>query len=178
MYLSAFTFASLKPDDDLAGFNCGDDEMNEFFIEDSKDFQKQKITNTYLFKKDDSIVAFFSISNDCLNDLGYGNSTWNKLHRRIKLPNEKRIRQYPAVKLTRLGVDVNYQGKGLSHQLLDFIKGWTFFEHKPACRLLILDAYNHPKQTTMYIKNDFTFLLNSDEIEKQRFMYFDLARLD
>ncbi|SIS64706.1 Acetyltransferase (GNAT) domain-containing protein [Chryseobacterium piscicola] len=178
MDLSDFTFSSMNEDDDLSDFDCDDEEMNEFFKEDSKKFQSEKITNTYLFKEGNRIVAFFSISNDCLNDLGYENNIWNKLHRKIKLPNEKRIRQYPAVKITRLGIDKEYQGKGLSHQLLDFIKGWTFIQHKPACRLLILDAYNHPKQTEMYQKNDFTFLLNSDENDKHRFMYFDLMRLE
>jgi len=51
-------------------------------------------------------------------------------------------------------------------------------EHKPACRLLILDAYNQPKQITLYQKNDFNFLLTSDANDKQRFIYFDLKRLE
>lgn len=178
MELSDFYFSALNEKDDLGAFDCGDKEINEFLIEDSKNFQEEKITNTFLFKEGNVIVAFFSISNDCLNDLGYENSIWNKLHRKINLPNEKRIRQYPAVKITRLGIDKNFQGKGISHQLLDFIKGWTFIEHKPACRLLILDAYNQPKQIAMYQKNDFIFLLQSDENHKQRFMYFDLMRLE
>lgn len=178
MDLSDFAFSLLNDDDILDSFDCEDDEINEFFLEDSKNFQNEKITNTYLFKEGNEIVAFFSISNDCLNDLGYENSIWNKLHRKIKLPNEKRIRQYPAVKIARLGVNKNYQGNGFSHQLLDFIKGWTFIEHKPACRLLILDAYNQPKQIAIYQKNDFIFLLDSDKEEKHRFMYFDLMRLE
>lgn len=178
MDLSDFTFSSLNNNDVLYNFDCEDGEINEFLIEDSKKFQIEKITNTYLFKENDSIAAFFSISNDCLNDLGYENSIWNKLHRKIKLPNEKRIRQYPAVKIARLGIDRNYKGNGLSHQLLDFIKGWTFTEHKPACRLLILDAYNQSIQLSTYQKNDFIFLLESDIEKKHRFMYFDLMRLE
>lgn len=178
MDLSDFDFSLLNNDDVLDCFDCEDDEINEFLLEDSKKFQNEKITNTYLFKDRNQVAAFFSISNDCLNDLGYENSIWNKLHRKIKLPNEKRIRQYPAVKIARLGIDKNYKGKGLSHQLLDFIKGWTFIEHKPACRLLILDAYNKPIQLKTYQKNDFLFLLESDKGEKHRFMYFDLMRLE
>lgn len=178
MDLSDFTFSSLSNDDILDSFDCEDNEINEFLIEDSKNFQSEKITNTYLFKESHKIAAIFSISNDCLNDLGYENSIWNKLHRKIKLPNEKRIRQYPAVKIARLGIDKKFKGNGLSHQLLDFIKGWTFIEHKPACRLLILDAYNQPIQLSTYQKNDFIFLLDSDKEEKHRFMYFDLTRLE
>ncbi|MBE8727368.1 GNAT family N-acetyltransferase [Flavobacterium hungaricum] len=178
MDLSDFSFSLLKDEDILDDFDCEDIEINEFLLEDSKKFQSEKITNTYLFKEKNKVVAFFSISNDCLNDLGYQNSIWNKLHRKIKLPNQKRIKQYPAVKIARLGIDKNYKGKGLSHQLLDFIKGWTFIEHKPACRLLILDAYNRPIQLNTYQKNDFTFLLDSDKNKKHRFMYFDLMRLE
>ncbi len=178
MDLSDFRFSMLSDEDKLEGFDCGNDEINEFLNNDSKNFQHEKIANTYLFKKGDFTVAFFSICNDCLNDLGYQNNIWNRLHRKIKLPNEKRIRQYPAVKIARLGIDKNFQGKGLSHQLLDFIKGWTFIEHKPACRLLILDAYNKEKQLSMYEKNDFVFLLDSDKEKMHRFMYFDLMRLE
>ncbi|KZE75030.1 hypothetical protein AV926_17515 [Myroides marinus] len=159
-------------------FDCLDEDLNDFLQNDSLNYQKEKITNTYLFLDKDEVVAFFALSSDCLNDLGYENSIWNKLHRNIKLPNSKRIRQYPAIKITRLGIDKKYQGKGLSHQLLDFIKVWTFIEYKPACRLLILDAYNQPKQIEMYRKNDFVFLLNSDINDKHRFMYFDLMRLE
>lgn len=178
MDLSDFAFSILNIDDILDSFNCEDNEINEFLLKDAKNFQDKKITNTYLFKKHNQIVAFFSISNDCLNDLGYENSIWNKLHRTIKLPNNKRIRQYPAVKIARLGIDKNYKGNGLSHQLLDFIKGWTFIEHKPACRLLILDAYNKSIQPATYQKNDFNFLFDSDKREKHRFMYFDLMTLE
>lgn len=179
MDLSDFYFSPLSEQDHVADFDCGDDEINEFLKEDSFNFQKEKITNTFLFKDHtEKVVAFFSISNDCLNDIGYESNVWNKLHRRIKLPNQKRIRQYPSVKITRLGIDNSLQGKGISHQLLDFIKYWTFIEHKPACRLLILDAYNKPKQLNMYEKNYFIFLSDNDKDHKHRFMYFDLLRLD
>ncbi|EKB03210.1 hypothetical protein HMPREF9711_02537 [Myroides odoratimimus CCUG 3837] len=178
MYLSDFHLAALSDTVYLGDFDCLDADLNDFLQNDSLNYQKEKITNTYLFLDKDIVVAFFSLSNDCLNDLGYENSIWNKLHRSIKLPNEKRIRQYPVIKITRLGIDKRYQGHGLSHQLLDFIKVWTFIEHKPAYRLLILDAYNQPKQVEMYQKNDFVFLLKSDVTNKHRFMYFDLMRLE
>ncbi len=178
MDLSDFTFSPLADEDVLESFDCGDGDINDFLVNDSKNYQKEKITNTYLFKDRDVIAAFFSISNDCLNDLGFGNNAWNRFHRKTRLPNAKRIRQYPAVKITRLGVHLAYQGHGLSHQLLDFIKAWTFIEHKPACRLLLLDAYNQEKPLSVYMKNDFTFLLTNDKDDKSRIMYFDLMRLE
>lgn len=178
MDLTDFYSTPLAENDDLSGFDYADEEINEFLIDDAINFQKEKITNTFLFKNEDGrVMAFFSISNDCLNDLGYENNAWNRLHCRIKLPNQKRIRQYPAVKINRLEVDYTMQGQGIAHQLLDFIKYWTLIEHKPACRLLILDAYKKPKQLSLYQKNDFIFLSDNNQNDKHRFMYFDLLRL-
>ena len=179
MELTDLYFHKLTNHFDLQSFDCDDISINEFVHVDALNFQTEKMANTYLFVNNQNlIVAFFSICNDCLNDKGYENSTWNKLHRSIRLPNSKRIKQYPSVKIARLGIDKQFQGKGLSHQLLDFIKIWTIEESKPACRLLILDAYNQDKQLNLYLKNDFLFLHDKDLNDKHRFMYFDLLRLD
>jgi len=60
---------------------------------------------------------------------------------------------------------------------MDFIKGYSLLEHKPACRLLLLDAYNKERQISFYKKNDFGFVLDNDENDEKRLMYFDLERL-
>lgn len=179
MHLFDFHFSELTENDKFESFDCGEIEIDKFLKEDSINFQNEKMTNTFIFKNnEDKVVIYFSISNDCLNDVRYENNVWNKLHRKIKLPNEKRIRQYPSVKITQLGIDKSIQGKGLSHQLLDFIKYWTFEQHKPACRLIILDSLNKELQISTYLKNDFVFLSDLDKDSKHRFMYFDLLRLE
>lgn len=176
--LSAFKFAALDKRLHTLNFDCGDSDINDFLKDDAFNYQEQNIANSYCFvDSSDEIVAFFSISNDCLNDLGYSNNMWNRFHRRIKLPNEKRIRQYPSIKIGRLGIDKAYQRKGLANQLMAFIKGWTTLELKPACRLLLLDAYNKTPQLNYYIKNGFQFLLDNDIEDETRLMYFDLSRL-
>ena len=181
MGLEDFTLKKLNENIDLSSFDCGLEDINEFLREDSFNYQKQNISNTYLFVDEmNRVKCFFSISNDCLNDLGeikgFTNSIWNRFHRK-RIPNEKRIRQYPAVKIGRLGVDKSLHRSGIGSQMLDFIKGWTFVEHKPACRLLLLDAYNQEKQVNYYIRNDFRFLLDMDEKDTTRIMYFDLSSL-
>ena len=50
MNLFDFAFSSLHIDDVLDNFDCEDNEINEFLLEDSKNFQSEKITNTYLKK--------------------------------------------------------------------------------------------------------------------------------
>ena len=48
-------------------------------------------------------------------------------------------------------------------QLMNLIKSFSIQGQNPACRLLILDAVNEEKQTNYYQKNDFVFLMQSDE---------------
>ena len=182
MKLTELNFSPLADGIQLDTFDCGLPDITSFLHDDALAYQNEKMANTYLFhNKDGKIMAFFSVSNDCLNDLGevkgFNNTVWNRLHRFLKLANEKRIRQYPAIKIGRLGVHKELHGSGLAYQLMDFIKGWTLIDHKPACRLLILDAINHSKQLKFYNQNGFKFLLSADEKSRTRIMYYDLERL-
>ena len=183
MELSDFSFLELTEDYKFGNFNCNEDDITNFLFEDAKDYQREKMANTFLFvDNNNDIAAYFCISNDCLIDRGeekgFTNTTFNRLHRKINLPNAKRIKQYPAIKVGRLGVDLKYQGTGVAYQLMDFIKGFSILDHKPACRLLLLDALNKERQIAYYQKNGFAFLLDSDTESKNRIMYFDLNKLD
>ncbi len=183
MSLSDYQFIELSPGIDLSGFNCEDADINDFLINDALHYQNEKMANTYLFIDDDKkIVAFFSISNDCLNDLGvekgYTNTDWNRFHRKADIPNEKRIRSYPAVKIGRLGVCLEQQKTGFAYELMDFIKGFSVINHKPACRLLLLDAKNKERQIKYYSNNGFIFLLDADKLDNNRIMYYNLQILD
>jgi len=176
-----FAFIPLSEKNDLNGFDCDDHDINEFLKNDAIHYSREKLASSYLFiNESDEVVAFFSLSNDCLKDLGdnkgYDNSIWNKLHRKTTLPNPKRIRQYPAIKIGRLGIDKKLQRTGLASQLLDFLKVWLLEGNKPAFRFLILDAYNKERQIKYYQRNGFDFLLNKDEKEVTRIMYFDMMQ--
>lgn len=50
-------------------------------------------------------------------------------------------------------------------------------ELKPACRLLLLDAYNKPKQIKYYTQNGFIFLDERNVKDSTRLMYYDLIQL-
>jgi hypothetical protein len=179
--LSDFKFIQLDNNIVLDDFECGEVDITNFLKEDALQYQMERMANTYLFlDNEDAIVAYFSISNDCLvdrgEDKGYTNSIFNRLHRKSSIPNAKRIRQYPAIKVGRLGVAEKYHRTGIAYQLMDFIKGFSILDHKPACKFLLLDAINKEKQTTYYKNNNFDFLLNDNE-SKTRIMYFNLDRL-
>jgi len=180
--LENLRFTELNNSINLTSFNCDDEDINDFLQNDALKYQTQKLSNTYLFLDDSNeVVAFFSISNDCLNDLGeergFNKTAWNRFHRKQNIPNDKRIKQYPSIKIGRLGVSRSYQGTGLSYQLMNFIKGFSVLDHKPAVRLLILDAYNRERQINFYIKNGFSFMLDSYVNSKTRLMFYDLLKL-
>ncbi len=123
--LEELNFSLLNKEFDLSTFECGDTEsdidISNFLKDDALDYQEHHIANTYLFFEDDqTIAAYFCISNDCLNDEGQGNNIWNRFHRKQKIPNEKRIRQYPSIKIGRLAVHSKYKGTGLAYQFNGF----------------------------------------------------------
>lgn len=179
MDLADYEFIPLTSDIDLSSFECDEKEITDFLQEDALDYQTQRMANTYLFADEDRRpVAYFCISNDCLVDKGFSNRTFNRLHRKTNIPNPKRIRQYPAIKVGRLGLTKSLEGKGIGSQLMDFIKAFITQQQNSACRFLLLDAINKPKQIHYYKKNGFEFLLDEDEADVNRIMYYDLMRLE
>ena len=182
MALADFDFQPISNTTDLTNFDCEDADINAFLKEDAINYFKEKMASTYIFMDGVNVVAFFSISNNCLKDLGEANVftrwVWDKLHKETKIPYHKRVKQYPAILIGRLGVDKKYHGTGIAYELMDFIKGWVLVGHKPACRFLILDAYNQERQIKYYVKNSFIFLLKEDIDHKTRTMYFDMMALD
>ena len=179
--LSDFEFIRLLPDHSLKSFNCGTgqicDDLNDFFHNDAKAYLLQLLTVTYLFESSDSTVAFFSVLNDKITIEDSGEKKFfNLLSRKSKIPNEKRWPSYPAVKVARLGVHLPYQGRDIGTAILDFIKMFFTEKNKTGCRYITVDAYNESRVIKFYLRNDFTFLTESDKDDPTRLMYYDLMR--
>ncbi|MDE6418609.1 MAG: GNAT family N-acetyltransferase, partial [Duncaniella sp.] len=96
--------------------------MNEFLFDDAKHFQKELMTVTYLleYMEQNKTAAYFSLLADKIIFNPDEKSVWNKLNRNI--PNEKRRRSYPAVKIGRLSVNEEVVGCGLGTFIIDTIK--------------------------------------------------------
>lgn len=54
----------LNSDTDLSGFDCGDEDLNDFLVEDAKGFLDKRIATSYILKDNDNIVAYFCLLND------------------------------------------------------------------------------------------------------------------
>jgi hypothetical protein len=182
--------------DNCNPFDCGHDDLNDFFTNDVRDYSEELLGKTYCFTLDEDpsiIVCAFTISNDSIKTTHLPNSRKKKVIKEI--PRPKHMRSYPAVLIGRLGVNENYrlvedEEERTGKQLMDFIKSWFIDSaNKTGCRFIVVDSYNEPGPLRYYAKNDFIGLFSSEEQEKEftglpqeaelstRLMFFDLIVL-
>lgn len=163
----------LDPDHPRPGFDCADDDLNEFFHTDSSKSGEQLLSVTYVAQSEEGeILAFFSVSNDAIKKENLSGSRFKRLTK--KVPHEKCYSSMPAVKIGRLATGSHLQSKGIGTELLDFIKMWFTHGNKTGCRFVIVDAYNKENVINFYKNNGFEFLLTTDGSDTTRLMYFDL----
>lgn len=82
-------------------FDCGDPDLNGFFIDDAANYQEQMLVRTYvLVDDDDKIAAYFSLLNDKISQTTTEKNLWRKV--KGKFPHDKHMGSYPAVKIGRL----------------------------------------------------------------------------
>jgi GNAT superfamily N-acetyltransferase len=172
--LEKFPIIRLEPDSELKHFDCGDQDLNDFFFNDTANYSQELLAVTYTFENNSETVAFFSVLNDAIinKDRLTKKTISNKLIREI--PNEKRRPRYPAVKVGRLGVNNKYQGQGIGSEVLDFVKSFFTVRNKTGCRFITIDAYNCDNVINFYKRNGFKFLTDQDKSDDTRLMYFDL----
>ena len=159
-------------------FDCGDSDLNDFLLSDAKAYHDRLLAVTYLVESAGRTVLYFCLSNDKITSIEHSNGFWRKV--KALFPHSKHRRDYPAVKIGRLAVDLTFQhrGEGWGSMTLDYIKHWMVTDNKTGCRFITVDAYR--TAVPFYQKNGFRFMGND---EQQRYtngkedtiaMYFDL----
>jgi GNAT superfamily N-acetyltransferase len=172
-------------------FDCGHEDLNDFFLNDCIPYSNELIGKSYCFTLDENpetIVCAFTISNDSIKVADLPNSRKKKVNELI--PRSKQFRSYPAVLIGRLGVNQEFKRKGIGPELMDFIKAWFIDgENKTGCRFIVVDSYNESGPLNFYTKCGFKTLFSTEEQEKEylniseeerlstRLMYFDLIIL-
>jgi GNAT superfamily N-acetyltransferase len=175
--IEQFNFCRLEPSVVLKPFDCKNQDLNEFLLNDAVGHTKELLAITYFLEGEREIVAYFSVLNDSIRR---GDTTGNKLKKILKpMPHRKRgYKSHPAVKVGRLAVHEKYQDQGIGSELMDYIKGYFLDKNKTGCRFIIVDADNkNPRTIKFYLDNGFDFLTEKDKKEENRLMYFDLIRL-
>ncbi len=164
-------------------FDCGDDDLNEFFQCDAEPHKTELLATIYCLKlkkatdgKDSPPLAFISYSNDVIPTAKTKNFEAFQDYLTNSIPAQKHYPFLPAVKIGRLGVHKEYQGHHIGTYLLNLTKQLFTTNNRTGCRFITVDAYKDHKVTKFYKKNDFQFLNDSDRGKKTRIMYFDLKR--
>jgi len=176
----------------ITNFDCGDKDLNDFFNNDAILYQNERLGKTFFHRHNQTqkVVCAFSLSADSVKTFLLTNNRRRKI--KEMLPHEKSLQSYPAMLIGRLGVSAEFTGQGVGTQLMKIIKEFCFDKFRHYVRFLTVDAYNKPEVLKYYERNDFIFLFQTEEDERQnlkksfnsdeplnsRQMFFDLKRYE
>ena len=165
------TIELLNADTKILPFDCGEPEINDFLINEAKDYTAQHLAATYIIRREDYTLAYFSILNDRITIAETDKNIWNKLSR--KIPNPKRKRNHPAIKIGMLGVHKKHRRDGYGTDILDLIVAkYTSPNQQSGCRFITVDAYSTILE--FYERYGFKYLTDKDKGHKTRAMYYDM----
>ena len=170
----------LNPNDNVKPFDCGNTDLNGFLLEDNasvpnaKHHANELLAVTYVVEDDEEeqTIAYFSLLNDKIDREITDNTVWNRLSREI--PNIKRRKSQPAVKIGRLAVSSAYQGQGWGSRIIGFLKQWFTENNKTGCRYITVDAL--AERVGFYEKYGFKILVTPQEGDETVLMYYDLKK--
>lgn len=164
----------LTPTLNLSGFDCGDDDLNGFLIEDALNFAEKRIANTFVLEDGGNIVAYFCLLNDKISQQEVSNNQWKKIKK--VFPTGKHFNSYPAIKIGRFAVNASYRGQKIGSDLMNLLK--DMLNGDPiysAFRFLTVDAYI--SAIGFYQHNNFKLLSEKSASEHTRLMFFDMLEL-
>lgn len=124
---------------DLANFDCGDEEMNDFLTTQAFPEQQIGMNNTILLYYYGELAAFCSI---CADSLRLGHSE----RETEDVPYEV----VPAIKIARLGRNIKQKGQGLGKFLIDYVKSVAeeLASSTLGVRFITVDSY--PEKVNYY----------------------------
>jgi GNAT superfamily N-acetyltransferase len=162
--LSAYpglTLVRLSADHGLSSFDCGDGELDDFLRSDALGYQEQYLANTTLMLVDKDIAGYFSLAADAIR-LSADEKDHGEIHARLS--------HFPALKIARLAVHAESQGRGYGSLAVEYCVGLARHlndEHRHdgiACRFVTVDAY--PDAVDWYRR--FGFVENQARRSKKR----------
>lgn len=163
-----FDIFRLTPDYTFKEFTSGDEDLDNFLLNDAKTALEDLSAVTYIFESNNEIIAYCSLLNDKISKQDVSNGIWKKIKKKFQAT----YSSYPAVKIGRLAVNKSVQGSGFGTKLLDFLTFFFIEKNKTGCRFITVDAYD--QSLHFYEKYGFIYFSNDDKGKDTRQMYFDL----
>lgn len=157
----------------VEGFDCGDADLNEYFLKDAIEARAQMTCETFALLHDNApevVLGLVSVCNDVVSV-----KRLRAFPQFSKTPEGKlNYKEWPAVKIARLAIKKEIQGKNLGSHLVNMLKTLFVFHNRTGCRVMTVDAYNNEPVLRFYQKNGFQFLTEKDKERQTRSMWFDL----
>lgn len=137
------TFLRLTPTSDVSSFRCCEDlDLEEFLKEDSKKYDRERITTTYLGYIDGQLVSFFSLAMGCVSS-----ETVQDMMGEIRYPPKK----FPALLIARMATKDGFQGQGIGKIMLAHVISISLkLCPLVGCRFIKVDAKNNEKTPHFY----------------------------
>ncbi|NOU00379.1 MAG: GNAT family N-acetyltransferase [Gallionella sp.] len=126
-------------------FDCGDAALNEFLLRQAGQQQRRGFGKTYVAVAKDgvTVTGFITVSAGQVATTSF--------------PSQSKLPRYPApmLRIGRLAVDVQHQGKGIGQDLLSFaLRLAVEFSQRVGLYAVVVDA-KHDKAKAFYIKLGF-----------------------
>ena len=101
----------LDKKDNLTDFDCGDSQINSWFQQRAKQWQRKGLSVVYVMERDNDITGFYSLTAGSLDPNDNGSSDIQK-----GLPRSMPV---PIILIGQLGADRRTRGQGTGSELLE-----------------------------------------------------------
>jgi GNAT superfamily N-acetyltransferase len=147
--------------------------LNDYFSKDAIEARNLMTCETFALTHWDipeAVVGLVSVCNDVVEVKKL------RLFPQFQNTPEAKLtyREWPAVKIARLAVRKEVQGKNIGTHMINLLKTLFVTENRTGCRIMTVDAYNKPRVLHFYERNEFQFLTEKDKHKNSRAMWFDL----
>lgn len=163
----------IAPAEAALSFSCGDPALDRFIgSPEVFDFEAAGLGRTYVVFYEGRLVAYYTLSNASLR-VEYLRAVHD-----LSRPAEEQVDAFPAVKVGRLAVARDFQGRGIGRELLTLIATEALLQgRRSGVRLLILEAM--PEAVPFYEKCGFTLAKETrrERARRNRTMFLDLRPL-
>lgn len=165
-----------SPQENLSGFSCGNDELDDFFKKEVVLCCKYKYLSAYAVKsiKTGELLCLFTLSNDIVSledddveDLKYALPTEYKLIFGLQS-------SFPAINIGHLAVKKELQSKGIGRIVLLYLKSAIINYRFTGVQFITVDSLNNHRANKFYSSNGFLNQSNKDINSKTRRMYLSL----
>lgn len=173
-----FIFRRLALDTEIKPFQCNNQDLADFLMNDAKVYLKYLRYTTFIIENRDVTVAYYSLANDVL-----------KLDPKIDKDLDDKIKfgigdrdydfqeymfsqsVFPAVKIGRLAVYEDLRNRGYGTDIIKLLVASFKNNNKTGCQFITVDAINSHETLRFYTKNGFEYVTIYDVNQESRQMY-------